>query len=311
MSITISENNTSENDVIYEIYFNYQCNYKCTYCYSHSGAEKMTFEDVNILLTKFNNIENKKNITIQFLGGEPLLYEHFEYFLTNISREFNLTLTTNFKYLNNFVDLVNKFDNLEIEFSLHYEYFSIDYFANLFNLLNKIKVKKLLIFNINPSIEFDKYNKQLVDVSNNLQTFDIKNVEIVTNAIDNHDISAYFDLYKVKENSEKNYTLYDSETKKTELLNYNDTYSFLKKKYNFNYKMSICYYSFFRIDYNLNVEELCNDPRTIRNLRNDDIIVEPLKRICLLNNCENSCLFNCKKILKKINTFDDTKEIDE
>lgn len=300
MSLIISENNTNDRDVIYEIYFNYQCNYRCSYCYSHSGPEKMTFENVNILLDKFNAIpdEDKQYITIQFLGGEPLIFEHFEYFLTHISKKFKLTLTTNFSLLPNFVDLVNSHKNLEIEFSLHYEYFSKEYFDNLYYLMTVLTGKKLIIFNINPAVEFNKYNMDLVEVSNKLKSMNINNYEIVTNAIDSLDISKYFPLYDVKENNTENYTIYDTKTDKTVHMNYNDIFVFLRDKYNFNFKMSLCHFNFFRIDYNLDILDLCDNEKTLRNIKTENFFVEPIKRICLLENCTSSCLFNCKKKIK-------------
>ena len=60
------------------------CNLKCSYCYQHSKTnKKMTFETAKIFIDKilsnddgikeYIDIENKKGLILDFIGGEPLL----------------------------------------------------------------------------------------------------------------------------------------------------------------------------------------------------------------------------------------------
>lgn len=102
-------------------YLTYQCNFKCSYCsdgfgnpyYTHANEIPLEIEKAKLLMQKISKLTNYAMIT----GGEPLLYNGFDKFISFVGKlKFkNLILTTNAFYLDQYIDLIiNSFDTIII-----------------------------------------------------------------------------------------------------------------------------------------------------------------------------------------------------
>ena len=110
----------------YILHITKECNFNCSYCYQEKTNEFMG-EDVAIKLVDFAYNDaianNKKNASISFYGGEPLLcknliYRVVEYCKKNVGVKFDFKMTTNGWYLDkDFINYASE-NNFDIALSI-------------------------------------------------------------------------------------------------------------------------------------------------------------------------------------------------
>lgn len=98
------------------------CNEKCLHCYGEFGEKKkeksLTFNQWKDVLTQLKNSRCEK---IQFIGGEPLMYPHFEQLLEHaIKLDFNdITVFTNATLITKSLISEFKKHNIKVKVSLY------------------------------------------------------------------------------------------------------------------------------------------------------------------------------------------------
>lgn len=115
------------------------CNLKCSFC-SVDKREKrsLTIEEFAYILS---SIKKYTNLIYLHVKGEPFLYKNIEkvFELCKINK-INIKITTNGIYLNKYIDLINKYDNIkQINISLMCENKENNYLNKIFETSNKIK----------------------------------------------------------------------------------------------------------------------------------------------------------------------------
>ena len=108
------------------------CNLKCSFC-SVDKREKrsLTIEEFAYILS---SIKKYTNLIYLHVKGEPFLYKNIEkvFELCKINK-INIKITTNGIYLNKYIDLINKYDNIkQINISLMCENKENNYLNKIF-----------------------------------------------------------------------------------------------------------------------------------------------------------------------------------
>lgn len=97
----------------FKLILGYKCNMKCSYCYqkkSHNNNKNMSYEVIDKFLERFNKLEG--NHTINFFGGEPLLYvNEIKYIMSKIDKKHGISIATNGLFRKEFYDLEEYWGN--------------------------------------------------------------------------------------------------------------------------------------------------------------------------------------------------------
>ena len=115
-----------------------KCNFSCSYCPPHLHSEKVIDKDkIDIGFTNFINTFSDRKIMLNFLGGEPTLYDELPDKIKEIKKlnsDNRILITTNgsrsFKYLRELAKYA------EISFSVHLHQLSLDKLADKINNLS-------------------------------------------------------------------------------------------------------------------------------------------------------------------------------
>lgn len=115
------------------------CNLNCSFCSKDKRKKRnLTIEEFEHIL---NNIKNYTNLIYLHIKGEPLLYKNLnKVFELCKKNNINIKITTNGIYLNKYIDLINKYDNIkQINISLMCENKKNNYLNYIFETSSKIK----------------------------------------------------------------------------------------------------------------------------------------------------------------------------
>lgn len=115
------------------------CNLKCSFCSMDKRKKRtLSIEEFEYILS---SIKKYTNLIYLHVKGEPLLYKNIDkvFELCKINN-INIKITTNGIYLNKYIDLINKYENIkQINISLMCENKENDYLNRIFETCNKIK----------------------------------------------------------------------------------------------------------------------------------------------------------------------------
>lgn len=116
-----------------------KCNLKCSFC-SKDKREKrsLSIEEFEYIL---NDVKKYTKLIYLHVKGEPFLYKNIDkiFELCKINN-INIKITTNGIYLNKYVDLINKYNNIkQINISLMCENKKNNYLEDVFEISSKIK----------------------------------------------------------------------------------------------------------------------------------------------------------------------------
>ena len=96
----------------------YICNYKCSFCYARSESwnEISTKQDINLVINFLSKVNHK--FEIYLLGGEPSIYLHLDYVLTELRKIPNLDKITVFSNGKKLIKpkLLKYIDNIYLSF---------------------------------------------------------------------------------------------------------------------------------------------------------------------------------------------------
>lgn len=115
------------------------CNLNCSFCSKDKRKKRsLTIDEFKLIIKE---IKPYTNLIYLHIKGEPLLYKNieqvFEYSLKN---NIKIKITTNGIYLNNYIDLINKYNNIvQINISIMCENKEKDYLNKIFETSSKIK----------------------------------------------------------------------------------------------------------------------------------------------------------------------------
>ena len=159
-----------------------QCNLNCSYCYykpSHSKDFTKELKLQNFILKKISTIPNEINISI--LGGEPTLHPNFYEIIETLYNMKNITkilIITNFTKPLEFWEKYKKFnDKIEINISIHFEYFSLSFLDKIDKILQIFKTN-ILILQHNDK-KYIPIFKQIIDYSKNHNWYELSEVELI------------------------------------------------------------------------------------------------------------------------------------
>lgn len=156
----------------------YICNYKCSFCYARSESwnEIATKQDVNLVINFLSKVNHK--FEIYLLGGEPSIYLHLDYVLTELRKLPNLDKITVFSNGKKLIkpEMLKYIDNIYLSF---YPFATInsDFYNSLLYYKQYCNTFTTFLFD-------NKYQEQHLDYIN----FCIKNnIEFYGNFIFNKD----------------------------------------------------------------------------------------------------------------------------
>lgn len=92
----------------FKLILGYRCNLKCSYCYQlkeHCNDKEMSYEIIDTFLERYNKL--KGSHTINFFGGEPLLYaDKIKYIMDRVDKDrTSLSISTNGSLRGTFYEL--------------------------------------------------------------------------------------------------------------------------------------------------------------------------------------------------------------
>lgn len=133
------------------------CNLKCEHCFANCEPKKTFFINVSLLLSKINEINQRKIVPIRLGGGEPFLHPDINKVLDNCYKhKIPVSITTNGTLLDEkTINMINtyKLETLTISIDGLQEY--NDYLRGKGNFIRAYKgVRRALDNNINVSLAF-------------------------------------------------------------------------------------------------------------------------------------------------------------
>lgn len=138
----------------FEIHLTMNCNLKCAYCYNGfegggTRSNNIIFQDLKRILDVI--LENtEKKIEIIFTGGEPSISQNFfdlldvtYQYLDQQNRLYKIIIMTNgFVFLNDKKrSLISKYQKLQINHSLHLDFFQPNLIESINSFKNFVKIK--------------------------------------------------------------------------------------------------------------------------------------------------------------------------
>lgn len=209
----------SNNELVIKWRITYDCNYQCSYCYQKTACNTDLGElDYLEIARKINTLiqkSGKKKVKLYLIGGEVTLLP-LEDILQELPKIETLHITTNFsknaEYFNNLRKYVK---NLDVCFSFHSEYVSVNEFIEKLRPLDKKINKKVeMVFNDNTA----QVNYQLIERLNELEIpYDcdkdkLSNVTVeIPESTTEERIKVTLENNKVKHYRNKNDLFYDKE----------------------------------------------------------------------------------------------------
>ena len=237
----------------------------------------------------YNFLKNQKSdIKLDILGGEPFLVKDLEYITDKLAQiKIENTIFTNGKYIRK----VNDFSTILV--SIHYEYLNDLYMQNILNRIKDLKNK--IIFSFTYSIKTDEnilkhYIKKIKDLGYFCELNFIYHNEYFTNynmekIIKRLDIEEMIEPFKFKING-KDCNYYD--------------YLKINPK---SYKNCFCFLNVFDIDYDLNVKYTCVKDIlfNLKDYKGQQLEINKL--ICKKDMCINTCFTETNRIILNGNKF--------
>ena len=271
-------------DIIINIYPTMKCNLKCSYCYSDNSNLKdfeFTREEFIDILNTLNIINPSNKIYLNFLGGEPSLFPYLNE-IKILNSNILINITTNGQNPKNILNL-NNLQNIELEISLHYEYFSEKYFNKIKEIINKSKFSKTIIINL---------SKQMVSKIQTIKDFLLPfkdKIKISLNCLtgisgaENCLIKKYIRFFK-EFNIEENNSSYFLNDKEIDFIKFEKVYNKI------NYKNISCYNNIFDIKKNKTIKYFisCNQQEV------KDFNIKPMK--CPFKHCQINCFADTLKV---------------
>jgi len=280
-----------QNQILFDIYFNYSCNFNCYYCYSKKINKEMSFENLKKLISFFKKDFNGLIPTTKILGGEPLLYKYLFDFIDSLIDKITIDLTTNFSLINDkIIKKINSYknykNNFNLEFSIHPMYIT-KYKDKLFKIISKLDIPVTLIINLDIN-----YKRIIEDFIKNLPQFD--NVKKVYNPImasKNKNKYEDFNIIDFDETFKDQIYIFDN--KEYQFL---DMYKIFKRKYKFNFKDKVfCNQRYFIIEPDLKIIQQCSKKIfSFNDFNKKDFYIK-----CPSSFCDYSCFFDLNKIFLK------------
>lgn len=138
------------------------CNLNCSFCSKDKRKKRsLTINEFEYILKQ---VKNYTKLIYLHVKGEPLLYKNLEdVFKLCEENNIKIKITTNGIFLNKYVDLINKYDNIvQINISLMCENKDNDYLNKIIETSAKIKttiVYRVWLMNNNSSLILDKILK--------------------------------------------------------------------------------------------------------------------------------------------------------
>ncbi len=179
----------------FTIYLTTECNFKCKYCYEQF-EEKMylTKEDAKKIID-FIMDYTSENITIVFMGGEPLLFKETIYYIINYintnytERKVKYNMTTNASLIDDNVIEVIKKEDFELRVSIDGDRYSHllnrnskngkEYYDTIINNIEKIRFN-----NIPFAVRMTVTHNTLSNIYQNVKYFHEKGFDAIFIGID-------------------------------------------------------------------------------------------------------------------------------
>ncbi len=145
-----------------------RCNLSCSFCSLDARHKKdMSIKEFSLVI---NKIKDYTDLVYLHVKGEPLLHSKLDEILS-ICDENNIKvcLTTNGTLIEEKKDILIKHPIKQINISLHSENHMKDYFEKVFNTVDELSKKIIIIYRIwvLPSLDLDKISTGIVDKINN------------------------------------------------------------------------------------------------------------------------------------------------